>query len=99
MSFGHDRIGSQSPRALLVTSPCAAWIGPTRVIAASIGRIAPRRRHQRDVIVACRLGDTDAYRHDIEKWRARQVDTMRSEIISNVEKQLVSSDPQRSIGE
>ena len=62
--------------------------------ASAIGRIAPGRAEQRDVIMPLRLGDGKAQRHDIEEGRIAAVDTPAAKMVAHGEAQFVAPDRQ-----
>src|SRR3977135_2411779 len=62
----------------------------------AIGRIAPGRAEQRDVIMPLRLGDGKAQRHDIEEGRIAAVDTPAAKVVAHVKAQFIAPDRQRA---
>src|SRR4029434_5672566 len=63
-------------------------------LTSAIGRVAPGRAEQWDVIMPLRLGDGKAQRHDIEEGRIAARDTPAAKVVADGETQLVAGDRQ-----
>src|SRR5580704_10013525 len=66
------------------------------LLTAAIGRIAPGRAEQWDVIMPFRLGNGKAQRHDIEEGRIAAVDTPAAKVVAHGKAQFVAPDRQRT---
>src|SRR6266545_4860124 len=63
-------------------------------LTSAIGRVAPGRAEQWDVIMPLRLGDGKAQRHDIEEGRIAARDTPAAKVVADGEAQFVAPDRQ-----
>src|ERR1700760_1921844 len=63
-------------------------------LTSAIGRIAPGRAEQWDVIMPLRLGNGKAQRHDIEERRIAAFDTPAAKVVAHGKAQFVAPDRQ-----
>src|SRR5882672_10336828 len=63
-------------------------------LTSAIGRVAPGRAEQRDVIMPLRLGDGKAQRHDIEEWWIATRDTPAAKVVADGKTQFITSNRQ-----
>src|SRR5476649_2731686 len=85
----YAEVGSVAP---VPAGAPADGIRPRKInSAAAIGRIRPRRHHQRHMVILVRAGDAEGQRDQVDEARLRQHHALRREIIAGVEHQLIQA--------
>src|SRR5471032_1933969 len=68
-------------------------------LTSAIGRIAPGRAEQRDVIMPLRLGNGKAQRHDVQEGRRPAFDSPAAIMVPDRKAQFVAPDRQRPVAD
>src|ERR1700724_1325314 len=67
-------------------------VNAVKLLAAAIGRVAPGRRQQRDVIVRCRISHAELDHGLLDEWRFGQYGTELRVVFGEVEHQFILAD-------